>query len=360
MSDGGFTGIEEAAMTSSPPDPIEPEAQARRYRFELGAAAMIPLLVVGIPWVATSGLLAGRPGPSRVTSSTTTTTGNPATAPAPSGAATTPAYGDSDFLAILRSVTASPTTSTTGPPSTTVTGAPSTSTTGAPSSTTTGAPATTTTGAPTTTTQAPPTTTTRPSPPVPAAPANVAFAFESPDAYITWDAVTTNTDGSPVTPTGYQVTFRAGGALPRIYDTTVPSFVYTFQQNEADFGRAQPELLVTVQAMDQNGTLGAPQTGVAVNPAPPTLTAPPLLTSGPGVITVSVAFQATPPDMGAYSIYEKDTRSGLVSWLADITVAGSYDHTVTPGTTKTYFYRLRDVFGQESAGESELASATAS
>ena len=326
-------------------------AWVKERRWELTIGVVITAAVVGIPWVSNGGL-SGNGGSSQ-NATATTTAGPGGSAPSvlgatldANGAPTAPSgSGDDDFLSLLQGITAPPTTAGTAP---------------APSTTPTSAPIPVTTA----TTTRPPTTTspsTAPKPrPTPRAPTGLTLDFGGTALAVGWDAVTLESDGSPFNG-GYQLTVGTGGTT-KTYPLAGTAFTYDLDQNRADFGLPQAELTVTVRAVDGAGSASAPATGVAAHEPPATPTAAPILAAGVGEITVIGQLPAGASDIAGFDVYEYQPGTPVPYALLGPTMGiGAYVHIGLPaGSTHTYVYRTRDVFGQTSAGYSPAATATAS
>jgi len=321
-------------------------ARAREMRWELAAAVVITAAVVGLPWLTNGGLAGGSPDGSAIT----TTTGPLPDSPIVLGANTeidTPAAPagpvDDDFLALLHSVTAPPIT-----PGTTV---PATTPTTTAAATTT----TVTTSGPSTTSP----TTAPPKRPTPKAPTRLALDFTGTALLARWDAVTTESDGSPFSGL-YEITVRSANGT-KTYQTTTPAFTYTLDQNRLDFGVPQSELTLTIRAVDASGTPGPTATGVAVHDPPATPGGAPILAAGTTQISITGQVPPGSDDVAGFDIYEYSlTSSPAYVFLGSTTGLGAFVHDgLTPGSTHTYVYKTRDVFGQDSAGYSPAATATA-
>jgi hypothetical protein len=192
----------------------------------------------------------------------------------------------------------------------------------------------------------------------PGAPVNLRLDFTSPTLGASWDAVTTRVDGTALEGATYEVTIGGGGRA-MTYETATPGFTYPLDQNRADFGGPQPELTVTVQAVDGNRSHSGPVVGVAVNDRPATPVAPPSLTAGPTSVTISEPAQPGTDDVAGIEIYHSAFGGGPFDvLLAYVSGRDSSVHSVLPGTTHFYVYRVRDAFGQVSAGFSPTASIT--
>lgn len=338
--------------TETPAAPGRRTRPGSRLRIDLAAALLIAAFVVGIPWFSSGTARSGaRPAPTFATLQ----------APGPSPANTTPdAAGDPtspapvpgypDFEALLTTIGApafDTAQSTTGPttPRTPGRGSPGPgSNLPAPLS-----PSPLPTAAPVT--SPPPTA-------APGAPANLRLDFTSPTLGAGWDAVTTRVDGTALEGATYEVTIGGGGRA-MTYETAAPRFTYPFDQNRADFGTPQPELTVTVQAVDGNRSHSGAVVGVAVNERPATPVAPPALTGGPTSVTITAPAQPGTDDVAGFEIYHSAFGDGPFDLvLAYLSGTDTFVHNVLPGTTHYYVYRVRDVFGQVSAGFSPTASIT--
>jgi hypothetical protein len=324
--------------------------RAKERRWELTAAATVTALVVGLPWLTNGGLSGGRSHTDAFATTTTMAAGEAATVLGATADARTAPAGPAgqvadDFLALLQSVSAPELTApgTTVPPSTTPIPA-----------------ATTTTIATTTVTSPAPTSTTLPAKrPTPRAPTRLALDFGGTALIARWDAVTTESDGSPFSG-GYEVTVKAG-ATTKTYDAVASSFTYTLDQNRLDFGTAQPELTLTVRAVDAAGTAGPATSGFAVHDPPATPAAAPILTAALGQITIFGQVPAGASDVAGFDIYEYLPGSPTpYVFLQSTTGIDAFVHqALASGSTHTYVYKTRDVFGQDSAGYSAAATATA-
>ena len=348
-----------------------------RRSVEMAAALLIPVLVVGIPFLtnysrgkpASGVIAAGRPASETPTDAPHTESALPSMIGADGeivelavdGFSTEPtstfwdlyqrAVDGAGVPAAAPPPPGSSTTSTTG--ATTTPARPST-----PTSTTTPTPT------PTPTSPPPPPTTTTPPPTVkrvtvPQAPANMASDFGSPSLNVRWDAVSSNTDGTAfVDFEAYEISVGARG-LSKAYQTTGTSFTYTFGQNEIDFGVPQPELTVTVRAVAASGSRSGPLTGVATNVVPATPTAPADLISDSAHVTVLLPNQGGFGDLAGFAIYHSESASGPFGLLASTDGYDPFEHAVLTGTTHHYLYKIRDVFGQLSPGFSPTATASA-
>jgi len=318
----------------------------RERWWALAAGVVITASVVGLP-LLTSGSLSGSGSSGPSAAGTTTTTSppgptGPAGTTAPAGVTAAPV--DDDFLGLLQALSAPPTTTTTTAAANT---GPASPTTTATTALTTG-PST-----PTTTVAARPR-------PTPRAPTGLALDFTGTALAVRWGAVTQESDGSPFTG-GYELELGSG-AVTKTYQLNSSTFTYTLDQNRADFGTPQAELTVGVRAVDLAGTAGAPAAAVAVHEPPATPAAPPILAPGPGAITVIGQLPAGVTDLAGFDIYEYEPGSSpsYVFLGSTIGIAAFVHDALVPGSTHTYVYRTRDVFGQTSAGYSPAATATAS
>jgi len=195
---------------------------------------------------------------------------------------------------------------------------------------------------------------------VPRPPTNLVVDFDSPSLTTHWDAVTTNTDGTGFADfRTYQVSFSAAGRS-KMYETTSPSFTYTFEQNGLDFGTPQAELTVTIRAVAETGSRSESLAGVATNDVPSTPMEAPLLVAGSASITVTLPDQGPVNDLAGFEIYELDPSTGDFVLLTSTAGSDAFIHDVSSGTTHHYVYKIRDVFGQVSPGFSPTATATAS
>ena len=350
-----------------------------RRSVEMAAALLIPVLVVGIPFLtnysrgrpASGVIAAGRPA-------SETPTDAPAESALPSmigsdgevvelavdGVPAEPHSTFWDLYQIAVSGAGVPAVAPATPGSATT--STTTSTTGATAGATTPSgpplrrptPTPTPTSTPTSTPTTPPPTIKRVT--VPQTPANMARDFSSPSLHVRWDGVSTNSDGTAfVDFQAYEISFSARG-LFKTYETTGTSFTYTIGQNEIDFGVPQPELTVTVRAVAASGSRSGPLTGVATNAVPATPTAPADLISHAAHITVMFPNQGALGDLAGFEIYHSESASGPFELLASTDGYDPFDHAVLPGTTHHYLYKVRDVFGQLSPGFSPTATASAS
>jgi len=324
----------------------------RERRWELTASVIITAAVVGIPWVSNGGL-SGPSGSGQHAVATTTTAAPTGTPPSVLGATlenndaltAPPGAGGDDFLSLLQNISAPPTTAGPAPAPTT------------PTSAANPGPATTTTRPLPVTS---PTTAPAKPRPTPRAPTGLALDFSGTALAARWDAVTLESDNSPFTG-GYEVTVGTGGTT-KTYPMAATTFTYDLDQNRADFGTPQAELTVTVRAVDSAGAASARSTGVAVHEPPATPTAAPILAAGAAEITVIPQLPAGAIDIAGFDIYEYQPGSPSPYVLLGATTGiGAFVHDgLGPGSTHTYVYRTRDVFGQSSAGYSPAATATAS
>jgi hypothetical protein len=150
-----------------------------------------------------------------------------------------------------------------------------------------------------------------------------------------------------------------GGGRATTYETPTPRFTYPFDQNRADFGTPQPQLTVTVQAVDGNRNHSGAVAGVAVNDRPATPVAPPSLAGSPTSVTITEPAPPGTDDVAGFEIYHSAFGDGPFDiLLAFGPGTDTFVHSVLPGTTHYYVYRVRDVFGQVSAGVSPTASIT--
>jgi hypothetical protein len=335
--------------------------QATRRRVEIAAVLMIPALVVGIPFLTNY----SRGKPTSVTAS-----GRPASDPGVESLAAAdplastigadgevvelavdglPAKRDSSFWDLYQIASGGggeliPIAPATPGSSTTSTTAGTTQPSGLSTPTSTSPPT-------------PPSTIRKAS--VPRAPTNLVSDFGSPSLHPRWEAASTNSDGTAfVDFLAYEISFSAGG-LTKTYGTTSTSFTYTFGQNQGDFGVAQPELTITVRAVATSGARSGPLTGVATNDVPPTPTAPANLASDSAHITVTLPSQASVDDLAGFEIYHSESATGPFVLLASTDGYDAFVHAVFTGTTHHYLYKIRDVFGQVSPGDSPRATATA-
>lgn len=329
--------------------------RAKERRWELAAVVTITAVVVGIPWLSNGGLSwrGASHGGAATPTTTTLPAGLPGSGPGPAGdpAPAPPAgagsFGDDDFLALLASVSAP----AAAPP--TSVAAPASPATTAPN------PATNTSLVPGPSPTLPTTTAPRVSNAAPRAPTNLALDFGGTTLSVHWDSVLHKVDGFPFDGS-YQVSLRTAAATQN-YETTETSFGYTVDQNRLDFGAPQGELVVSVRAVDTAGTAGAPVSGIAVHDPPDTPPLPPVLVAGAGFITVTGQVPVAVTDLAGFDIYEYQPGSPDPYVLVGSTAGtGAFVHdALAPGSTHIYVYKLRDLFGQGSAGYSPAGSATA-
>jgi hypothetical protein len=192
---------------------------------------------------------------------------------------------------------------------------------------------------------------------VPRPPANLVLDFDSPALVASWEAVSTNSDGTAFVG-AYEISFSAAG-VSRTYTTTSPGFTYPLERNRVDFGTPQAELAVTVRAVGVVGGRSGALTGVATNEVPPTPTSPPLLVAGSTLVTVTATAPAL-EDLAGFDVYHSTSPAGPFELLVSTAGVDFFSHAVLPGSTHHYLYKIRDVFGQVSPGFSPTATTTTS
>jgi fibronectin type III domain protein len=193
---------------------------------------------------------------------------------------------------------------------------------------------------------------------IPGPPSNLVIDFVSPSIILHWNPATINSDGTALFDfRAYEVTFRVG-PTSKSYLTNATHFVYSFAQNKLDFGSSQPVVEVSIVTMDVAGNRSAELTGVATNAVPPNPTAPPTLVTGFTFISVQIPGQPI-DDLDGYDIYHSISSGGIYTLLTSTTDGTSvFTHEVQQGSAHYYKYKVRDIFGQASAGFSPNAGTT--
>lgn len=194
---------------------------------------------------------------------------------------------------------------------------------------------------------------------VPLGPTSLALDFDSPSLVASWVAASANTDGTPLLDFQFfEVTLKVGG-ISKSYLTTSAFFAYNITQNRLDFGSPQPAIEVSVATVDVSGNRSGRLIGTAINAAPPTPENPPELTTGFTFINITMQPPAGIEDLDGFELWHTTNLAGAWEHLTDTTNGvNNYTHSVAQGTVHYYRYKVRDVFGQLSAGFSPEASAT--
>lgn len=178
----------------------------------------------------------------------------------------------------------------------------------------------------------------------PNAPANLVADFTSPDLILNWSPPITNIDGSPAKDISYYSIQITALSSSQIHTSQQPSFVFNFQQNALDFGTAQPQLEVSVTAVDVAGNTSAPVLITAINDVPPASSVPSISTRS-NLVVLSMTIPDTVKDFSNFIIEESIDNS---SWtvLNSFVVGTTYTDQVTIGSIRYYRYSVEDVFNQ--------------
>lgn len=168
-----------------------------------------------------------------------------------------------------------------------------------------------------------------------------------------WNAVTTNSDASPCNDLSHYIV-RIASPSSGTFDVKTTNNFYnlSFDQNSSLFGTAQPDLTITVYAVDIAGNTSVASSSVnAVNPAPPL----PTNVQAAGIVgAISLLWDVQViDDLAAYDIYTSTSGAGFTPGPSNLVWSGtgnSYVHeTNSLGVVNYFKIRSRDVFGSTSA-----------
>jgi hypothetical protein len=198
---------------------------------------------------------------------------------------------------------------------------------------------------------------------VPAVPTNVVWSSTGRSFLGTWNAPTADTNGVPL--------YNLGGYRIRVtHEATAKSVVYvindirfdfTYEMNEAAFGKARSPLSFEVQAISStnanNNSAWSPAV-VGQNPVP---TAPVMLTPRTAIEMIEFPWSTAPDlDLVGYNVYASQTNGftpGPTN-LRSFTNGLQYS-LVSPSTAPWYVHvRSVDIFGQESTSSQVSGTAT--
>jgi len=125
---------------------------------------------------------------------------------------------------------------------------------------------------------------------------------------LTWNAPTTNVDGSPLTDfKDYRITVETGGIV-RTYYTSATSFDFTYDQNVSAFTTPRPSFKFSVAARDNSLNTNSDQASVTVTNAFPVAATNFALLS----VTDALRFTWTPTtdkDVALYRVYKGNTNT---------------------------------------------------
>lgn len=164
-----------------------------------------------------------------------------------------------------------------------------------------------------------------------------------------WTATTLDEDGFPCLDLSHYVV-RIASPSSGTFDikTTNNFYDLSFEANKALFGTAQPDLTVTIFAVDIAGNTSVASSSVnAVNSAPPD----PTNFAAAGIVgAVSLLWDVqTIDDLAAYDVYMSTSGSGFTPGPSNLVWSGtgnSYIHeSDSLGVVHYFKLRLRDVFG---------------
>lgn len=162
----------------------------------------------------------------------------------------------------------------------------------------------------------------------------------------TWNAVTTNADGTPLLDfKDYKVVVysQVDTSVRATFYVTEPAFTLTFEANRAAFGAPRPVLTIEVTARDTTDNESAKVTATAVNPAP---RAPSNFTGTGGQDSIVLSWDRLPDtDLDYYEVYyaTSPTDGGTSVYRGKSNV---YVHQSVAYNTDHYFkVRAVDVFG---------------
>lgn len=164
-----------------------------------------------------------------------------------------------------------------------------------------------------------------------------------------WDATTLNSDTSPCNDLSHYIV-RIASPSSGIFDVKTTNNFYdlSFEGNKSLFGTPQPDLTITIFAVDIAGNMSVASTSVnAVNPAPPD----PTNIQAAGIVGgISLLWDVQViDDLDAYDIYTSTSGSGFIPGPSNLVWSGtsnSYVHeTNSLGVVNYFKIRSRDVFG---------------
>lgn len=164
-----------------------------------------------------------------------------------------------------------------------------------------------------------------------------------------WDATTLNADATPCNDLSHYIV-RIASPSSGTFDvnTTNNFFDFSFEENTSLFGTPQPDLTITVYAVDIAGNMSVASTSEnAVNAAPPD----PTNVVAAGIVGgVSILWDVqTIDDLAAYDIFTSTSGAGFTPEPSNHVWSGtsnSYIHeTNSLGVVNYFKIRSRDVFG---------------
>lgn len=178
----------------------------------------------------------------------------------------------------------------------------------------------------------------------------IGTAFE-----VTWNKVTTNTDGTPLSDfKDYQVSITADG-VTRVWHVTQERFDFPVEVNTNAFGEPQGAISVSVSARDLTlNVADNPPSVPAQNAVPPTPTG---FAGRPIVNGINFTWDKAPiEDLKYYRVYE-GTSSGTINNLVYEGPANNFTWSSIDFTTN-HFFKLAtvDVFNQEALSSSVSGS----
>lgn len=182
----------------------------------------------------------------------------------------------------------------------------------------------------------------------PVAPTGLTWAAVGNSFSASWTPPTTNVDGSAFTdPDGFEVKVIYNGTNVRTYNTNVPKFDYSYEQNKADFGGVQQTargtLTIEVRARDSVGQLSTAATATASNPVP---AAPTGLTATVLQSAISLKWNKnTEDDFANYQVWQGATSSDTGTLVAEPLTNAYLHETVAYGTDHYFYVKAVDVMG---------------
>lgn len=173
----------------------------------------------------------------------------------------------------------------------------------------------------------------------------------------TWIKPTTDSDGKPLKDfNGYEITVTAN-SISKKFISVQERFDFSFDQNLACFGTAQPTVQITVKTRDIAGNLSTGVSDTESNPIPANVTD--FTATGIPLAIALTWDQSDEDDFRLFEIYMSTTSSGFTPGPSNLlTKTASTSFTYPTTAMIDHFFKIRqiDVFDQPSAG---YASATA-
>lgn len=210
----------------------------------------------------------------------------------------------------------------------------------------------------------------------PDAPTALVISYSTPTLILGWTAPTLNTDGSSIAELLTYKIVLTSGATSVTYTSSTNSFVYTIDQNRADFGVPQSVIDVSIFAVNNLGNQSAALTGVATSGSVGgTVDPPTALTAYSALASVILTWTASDSlDVDHYDVHISTTTGFTPSATTLFGTAAATDTLINVnqyynGTAwvplvivpspVTYYFKLvaRDAFGASSTPSTQVSAA---